>query len=382
MTPNCGELLFILLPLAMMGLTGLIIFRIPQLWTRSVGVDDRHRNHTMDGVRGLLSLWVLTHHLTAIPFLMGHPTAVSIQAHAPQSAVASLMASSFFTAPFYTLTAMLFGGSLLASGGSLNTKRFYTNRVFRLAPVYVLSILIVVSTAFFMTGFHLHVSSFKLLATLVRWCSFGFLAMYDINGAKVASWHGMLWTLPYEIAFYLMLPVLAWGQRKAKSPLALFGGLAAVGLFAWPFIFFTAGVIAAAMTSWKHRYAPLIWSVMTVVSLTLIGVTAAASGPILQAALLLPILVAAATQAPLLRPFRIKAMRFIGEISYSIYILHYPLICIIFALIIDPDRINGSSYLSQVGILTIIGTSIILVSALSYMLLERPFIQIGKRLKS
>lgn len=374
---NPDDLNFIFIPLGILAVVGTIILAVPQLWARSMGHDDAGRNHTMDGARGLLSLWVLTYHLSAIPMMLTK----SSPTEASRVAVAMLMSSSFFTAPFYSLTAMLFGGALLATGGKLNTLTFLKRRFFRLTPVYALSIVLVVVVAFFMTGFQLQVPALKLIKSLARWCSFGFLSMYDINGAKVGSWHGMLWTLPYEIIFYAMLPILAWGQRRAKSPLVLIGGLALASLFSWQFVFFTTGVIAAASTRWKHRHASVVWSILALASLILLGATAAFSGPISQGVLLLPILIAAATQVPIMRPFRAKVIRFVGEISYSIYILHFPLICMIYTLVISPAGINRLPHLGRIAALAGIGSLIVMIAALSYILIERPFIAFGKNWK-
>lgn len=368
-------LLFILVPLGMLLIVAALLCVFPQVWTRTVGGEDARRNHTMDGARGLLSLWVLTHHLNALPFLL-QP---GLKWEIPQSAVTMLMGSSFFTAPFYALTAMLFGGALLASGGELRALAFLRNRFFRLTPVYVLSLALVVAVAFYLTDFRLQVPAWKLVKELVRWGSFGTLRMYDINGADVAGWHGMLWTLPYEIAFYLMLPVLAWGQRKLKSPLVLIAGLAAAALFSWQFIFFTAGVVAAAALGWRHRFAPAIWSGLAVAALVVLSATAAWSGPITQAILLIPMLVAAGLQVPMLAPFRWRPIRFVGEISYSVYILHYPLICIFLTLAVAPATVNAMGYAERAGALALFGSAVIALSALSYVFVERPVIDWGKR---
>ena len=93
-----------------------------------VGNQDARRNHTMDGMRGLLSLWVLTHHLNVMTVVF-QPKSIW---QPGAGAVRSLMLSAFFTAPFFMLTGMLFAGGLLASGGKLAGMRFLGNRIFRL----------------------------------------------------------------------------------------------------------------------------------------------------------------------------------------------------------------------------------------------------------
>lgn len=141
-------------------------------------------------------------------------------------------------------------------GMELHTPR--NGMVTLMTPVYVLSLVLVVAVAFHLTDFRLQVPAGKLAKQRVRWSSFGLPPMYEINGAPVATWHGMLWTLCFEIAFYLLLPLLARGQRALRSPLLLLGGLAIAAVFSRPFIYFTAGVLAAAALGWKHRLAPAI----------------------------------------------------------------------------------------------------------------------------
>lgn len=367
--------LFILLPVLIALLVGLMLHALPHVWARTVGADDARRNHTVDGARGLLSLWVLTHHLNMLAILM-HPGA----SFDPRpTAVRSLMNSSFFTAPFYAMTAMLFGGALLARSGRMDSWRFLRSRFYRLAPVYAVSIVLVVAVAFYMTDFRLQVPIGKLIKEIARWSSFGFLARYDINDAGVTTWHGMLWTLPYEIQFYLLLPVLAWGQRIARSPLVLVAGLALLAVFAWQFVYFTTGLFAAAALGWKHRHAPTIWTILSIAGIVGLGATAGYSGPVLQATCLLPILVAVGLQARLFAPLATRPIRFIGEISYSIYILHFPMICIVFMLLVDPGTLNMLGYLERAIALAALGGVIITLSALSYVFVERPLIVWGKR---
>lgn len=369
------NLLFVLVPAGVLAIVAGLLRLFPQVWTRTVRDEDARRNHTVDGARGLLSLWVLTHHLNTVPFFL-QPRG---DWRPEQGAVVLLMSSSFFVAPFYALTGMLFGGALLASRGELDGWRFLRNRLLRLAPVYALSVLLIVAVAFWMTGFELRVPLWKLAKQIARWSSFGFLPMYDINGAPVAGWHRMLWTLPYEIIFYLALPVLAWGQRRFRTPLALIGGLALAAVFSWPFIYFAAGVIAAAALGWRGRLAPAIWSALCMAAVIGLGASAGWSGPVAQAALLVPILAAAALQVPPLAPLRARSIRFVGEISYSLYILHFPVICILFSLAVDARTLNALGFLPRMGALALLGSAIVSLAALSYVFVERPVIAWSKR---
>ncbi|RYF40526.1 MAG: acyltransferase, partial [Cytophagaceae bacterium] len=372
------SLLFIIMPVGMLMVIFILLRSVPALWQLTVGAEDNRRNHTMDGVRGLLSLWVLTHHLLVI----STPAALPLKPLAPSGAVEMLMGSSFFTAPFYALTGMLFGGALLVSGGKLNTWQFLRRRLFRLLPVYILSIGMVIFFAFYMTSFKLNISLFKMAKEIGRWSSFGFLKMYDINSAPVASWHGMLWTLPFEICFYLALPVFAFAQRKLRTPAILVIGLLAMGAFNWQFLFFATGVVAAAALSWRHRWNSVVWTVLSIAALFGLGLTASLRSPALQAVLLIPILVAAAKQIRLFFLFRGKPIRFIGEISYSIYILHFPILSITFDIFINREHFSSLEMPVRLALLCVIGVMIICLSATSYVFVERPLIALSRRGRS
>lgn len=368
------NLMFVAVPLLLLLVVSVFLVVSPRSWAVMVGVEDARRNHMMDGVRGLLTLWVLTHHLNVMTVL--HQPGAKWVAGA--GAVNDLLTSGFFIAPFFMLTGMLFSGGLLASGGQLSTARFLRNRVFRLVPAYIVSLAIVFAAVLYMTGFTLREPLFELIKDVVRWGSFGFLPRYDINTAPVWTWHGMLWTLPYEIAFYAFLPLGAWLQRRTGSPLALIGAIACIGVFATPFIFFAAGAVAAAAVGWRHRLAPQIWRVTSVAALILLGVTAPYSGPVMQAALLIPIAVAVALQLDIFAFLRWRALRFTGEMSYSIYMLHFPLISILYVLVVDPQAVNGLGFVERMLLLAIEGSGILALSALSFIFVERPCRQLGE----
>ena len=369
------NLIFVMVPLGILLLLWLFLRVFPKIWFKMVGVVDAKRNHSMDGARGILSLWVLTHHLNCMTAVL-QPN--SSWEPGP-GAVRSLMQSSFFTAPFFALTGMLFAGGLLASGGKLNTVQFVRNRVFRLTPAYVVSLLIVFSAVIFMTQFTIREPLFEIFKEVVRWCSFGLLARYDINTANVWTWHGMLWTLPYEIAFYAALPFLALLQRRAGTPIALVGGLGVIAMFVEPFVFFTTGAIAAACLGWRHRLAPRIWLAASLTSLVLLGVTASYSTPIMQAFFLVPILVAVAMEIRIFAFLRWRPLRFVGEMSYSIYILHFPVISILYNLALNPRVVNSYGFAERTALLTCMGAAIIALSALSFIFIERPSIDLGRR---
>jgi peptidoglycan/LPS O-acetylase OafA/YrhL len=362
---------FILMPVVLLAVVALILQTFPKIWDWTVREQDASRNHTMDGARGLLSVWVLTHHLDIGPYLGSW--------QAPKSPLGLLLISGFFVAPFFVLTGMLFGGGLLATTGKLDTTAFIRRRFFRLVPAYAVSIILIFLAAFYITGFHLHVPLPKLIKEVVRWSLFDFVRRFDINGLDASQAHGILWTLRYEVLFYASLPVLAFAQRRLKSRFVLIAGLALLGVYSWPFIFFTGGVITAAALGWRHPGAARIWQFGSIVSVIILALTASSTDPVLQAILLIPIFAAIALQGRLFRPLQWKPVRFVGEISYSVYVLHSPVIWILFAAFISPAWVQSMNFVERTLVLSVAGMAVLILATLCFMFVERPFIAYSKR---
>ncbi len=365
--------MFYALPIGMAAMLAVVLRLWPALWAHTVRTGQSRRNHTMDGARGLLTLWVLSYHLDLVPWR------VVSGVELPPGTLSALLYSGFFVAPFFALTGLLFGGALIASRGELPTVRFLHRRFFRIVPAYMVSIIGIVLTAAVMSGFRLHVGPLKLLFEIARWSLFGFVERYDINGVDLARSHGMLWTLPYEIGFYLMLPLLAWGQRRVGSPAFLVVALVLIGwLLWWPFLFFAGGVVGAFLVGWRHRHAPGVLQVASVAAVAALALTVHHTSSGLQAILLAPILAGLARELPLFRPLRLKALRYVGEISYSVYVLHYPLLWVMFV------GVGGPGWLGRVGVAErwtgLIGCGVVVIAAatLCYVFVERPFIALGR----
>lgn len=370
-------LIFYVLPLGMAAVIALGLYAFPALWAVTVRNTDATRNHTMDGARGLLTLWVLTFHVHQVPWIVDpgfHPSL-------PPGRLSAMLSTGFFVAPFFAMTAMLFGGVLLSSRGQLATIRFLRRRFFRIVPGYAVSVLIIVVAAFWISGFRLQVPLGSLVKELGRWSLFDFVKRYDINGVDLAAAHAMLWTLSYEIGFYLVLPILAWAQRRTGSPAAPFFLLAGMAAIWWPFTFFAGGIAAAALVGWRHRHAEMVLQVASVVAILLLIGLAYHSIVAVQAALLAPILAAVARETWLFRWLRLRPLRYVGEISYSVYILHYPLLWIAFLAIGGPGPMASMDIAGRWVALIGCGVIVLAVATLCYIFVERPFTAFGKELE-
>ena len=368
------ELLFVLVPASCLILLAALIRVVPALWT-TVGATDMARNHTVDGARGLLALWVLTFHMNIGPQLGKSNGGWT----PPQSMLGDLMRSGLFVAPFFVLTAMIFGGRLLQTRGELKTLPFLKKRMFRIFPAYLLSVLLIFCACFALTGLELRVTGLKLAKEIFRWFLLDFVERYDVNTIDVSRAHGMLWTLRNEILFYLCLPLLAFLQRRLASPAPLFIGLAVGALFTPAFVFFFFGVVAAAVFGLTRQRHMLAWQVAAVAAVAALILSARLQSGLLDGMLLIPIMVSLVQQGMLFRWLCWRPLRFVGEVSYSLYILHYPCVWIVYTAILQPDWAERLPYFNRVLLDVALGTVLIGIATFAFVGVERPFVRLGGR---
>lgn len=359
-------------------LVAALVLRVfPGIWDVTVGRIDRHRIHALDGARGLLTTWVLCHHMMMLRNTDAHGVW-----QAPPGAFGALLTSGFFVAPFFMLTAMLFGGRLLARPGQLAVGPFLIGRAFRLLPAYMLALAIFVACAFALSGWTLQRPAFAVVKEIGRWMLFDFVPRYDINGVDLASHYGILWTLKYEILFYLSLPVLAFVQRITRSRLVLVAGLAALSYIWWPFAFFTAGAVAAILTRLSSNRAKIVWQILALAGI--FAVIAFAGFRItyswVQAICLIPIMTCLALEVTMVAPLKWRPFRLIGEASYSNYVLHGPIGFFLATFVVDPNVGLAMSFVPRTLWLVAFGTVALAGAMASFVLVEMPCIRLGGRL--
>lgn len=122
-----------------------------------------------------------------------------------------------------------------------SARLFYSRRARRILPAYLpLSALGLIIT--WMT------SSFFPNQPTVSWG--GALAsltlLYDVHQSTLnlaTLWDGALWSLTVEWQFYLMLPLLAWGLARARTPRRILLTLGAVVLY---------GLAIRGLAAWAH----------------------------------------------------------------------------------------------------------------------------------
>lgn len=229
-----------------------------------------------------------------------------------------------------------------------------------------------------------------------------------------------MWTMPIEMAFYLVLPVLAWllhtWARRGNPPVRLLAGIAvlplisigsAVASHVWdqpqlalwlPYhlIFFAAGMAMAVLSVWLKeiriidQLAPqlLVLAVLlyAVLSTELAGPRTLTLPSLSQSLwrMILEVTVAILVVAPFALAPRHDALRhrvlgnpvtaYLGRISYSFFLWHAPVITL-FYKVTNSQPFAGN--FAQVAIFTFVGS--VLASVGSYHLLEEPALRLSGR---
>lgn len=296
---------------------------------------------------------------------------------------------------FFVLSGFLITGILLkrkTSGGGY-FKYFYRRRVFRILPPYLLTI-VVFGLVFTWRVFH-------------PWPLFAFFAMnLQRSFGFTGTWAPLpLWSLAVEEQFYLLWPIII----LLVSEKMLFR-IAIAAVMITPFLrFFCTPLFpthysiymltpfradllcagAALSIAWEHRTAKLesfyrtrawlgciagfgglafvqIWPVFRLVSNTRIGNGLDYSLSVLGSFSLLAW--ALSDRGWLRRLLASPPMRFVGQISYTMYLSHMMAILLV------------EHYTSSVVVMTLVALVMtIAYSSLSWFLMERPLISLGAR---
>ena len=307
-------------PLAVIACTVALATLASYLWPfyrRELAVEDHTRSTPLDGLRGVLCFAVLCYHAMVTFGFLG-----TGQWRVPPTNFYGLLGQTP-VALFFCVTAFLFWTRVVAQGGELHPKPFLRARCFRIVPLYGLSCLL----ALLVTAPHMRWdgSSLDGLAPMLslgcrQWGTIGGVDLSQVN-AKVT------WTLRYEWAFYLFLPILALGARDPRHTRRLW--LVPLALIVWfgpdPNSFFVPGVLAVYACQHRGLVERLrSWQAAVVVLLTtaifpfLTGDSFGFVALFLTTLIFLPI----AAGNSLFGVLHWRGLRLMGLVSYSVYLLH------------------------------------------------------------
>jgi peptidoglycan/LPS O-acetylase OafA/YrhL len=358
----------------------------------------------LTGLRGFAALWVLLYHVWA---MSGGP-ALAVPGLSALKGATFLSLGWAGVDLFFCLSAFLlvlpFANWRYAGAAKPASGRYLMRRVLRIYPAYLFQLLVLMlAAALFGEGRLLSVS--ELLAHLLLWFYMG----WNWFAPLVGAW----FTLPIEFSFYLLLPFLAPLIDRRRWPWLLIGAiLVSIGYRYLMHLAFVdqpvatqviaierlpgridqfvigmlagAAFVAAGLRGWRPA-SPQRWFWFGMAGL--LGVSAAlfqvsdrywAGHPLLYiwhalfSACLVPVLLACAWDA---RPASLllanRSMRFLGDISFGVYLWHMPIVLVILPHI--PESWPQASRFWVLLIATLLLT--LLAGEFSRRFIERPFLQ-------
>ncbi len=310
------------------------------------------------------------------------------------------------------------GGSDSGVSGARTTLSFYIGRLFRIAPLYYFLLLVCALALPELASMHdgilkafppPWVAGGADYAPHTAWY-FGSLEwlflhatfLFGVVPGMEASTPLPDWSLSLEMQFYLVFPFLLVLCRKMPLMVlavfastlsfyapALFGNYLDAGslahfgqpsLLAYRLNAFLAGMIVAYWL--KERGASPTPSVGRALY---IGLTAAVCViPLTKLVILaygLFILLAVGNAPPVTRVFSFKLLRFLGDISYSIYLCHLLVVIPVVHWLISETTFTALNPLARFIVAVLVtGPVVIMVSMLLYQRIELPPLKIARRL--
>lgn len=342
------------------------------------------RYKSIDGIRGYLALFVFFHHSIVWYFFLR----TGIWTFPPSSLYNHMGPTS--VGLFFMITSFLFISKLAdAKDKNIDWLKLYTGRFLRIVPLYFLVCSIVFLIVGIKTEWKLYEPADLLLFDCFKWLFFiqGSINNYPETGLIVAR---VIWSLAFEWMFYFSLPLWAILLFKIKVPkftlIFAFLLLSTFILIIWNYYYPNAlrrsspflGGIAAAFLSRKKWVKTL--SQNNFMSVLIIALIFIACYYYRDAYSLVPYLCIVGVFIPIAAGNSLFGIlthnysRLLGQISYSIYLLHG--ICLFLALRCIPGiaiKAIATPINYWIG-LAIISVILMVVGSLTYNYIERPFI--------
>lgn len=339
---------------------------------------ESRRNFTMiQALRGVAASWVVLFHIGKGEYLTGFTERLPGWVAYLLFDYGSAGVAVFFVLSGFVISHGLTDRSMDARGFG----RFVTRRSIRLDPPYWASMALTMSIGalyaalsgvpFVPPGAGVILGHVVYLQELLR------LPQIEL----------VYWTLTYEVQFYLVLAAgwwaitvlirrgmrAEWARLLVLEPLGALAFLSAAsgrewaihGLFVNLWHGFFLGVLAYE-AGVRGRAAPALIALCAVTLLGAVGKDAVFGTPCALTALLLASL---ARTGHLDRGLGGRGWQFLGRISYSLYLVHVPIIMLGFAIW---GRLAGRGFLADLAGLLVVGGAILAAAAAFWWVMERP----------
>ncbi len=174
----------------------------------------KERYYFIDGLRGIAAICVV----------VGHSWRIGVKAFDFKDFYLSSFSSfiaSFGVQLFFCITGFLFFDQIIKKRANIDWNKFYLSRVKRLAPLFLFSTTISVFCLYAVSLEKISLISFNDLFNAIKLYLFGFGGQVDILGRNSGVLTAVSWTLPYEIRFYFVLPLVCLALKSNYKNLVL-----------------------------------------------------------------------------------------------------------------------------------------------------------------
>lgn len=305
---------------------------------------------------------------------------------------------------FFVLSGYLLGGKLLAADLDGPTiRRYWKRRFLRIYPAVWLQIPVLLLAAIWLPHAFDWPKPAEIAQNALLWIHF--------PPNHVSPLNGVWWTLPIELMFYVVLPGVIWLGRRTGWPAVLAGALL-LGL-AWRWMLvqtygdtgylsreYLASALPASLATFVYglllNFAPRVsspWIVRAGLALFVAAYVATTAwlrahlatywsgdwlflvwNPLMHVSIAL--LVWLALQPGIVnRVMSTRALEWLGEVSYGVYLWHFPVLIVLRALV---GNAWNSAAGSSVALLATLALTLPL-AWLSYTLVERPVMGWARR---
>ena len=291
------------------------------------------RLHELDGLRGLLALYVAVYHLSAPLSQPG----MALAWLRPLLEPAWFAVDMFFVMSGFVM-AHVHGAEFGAGYSSPALRRFFVARVARLYPVHLFALVVM---AMGILPFVLHRPEFTQPEGRFAWTA-GLASLLMLHGPWIAqrTWNYPAWSVSAEMHAYLVFPLLVplLARLRDAGAVVLAAACALVPFAVYQFglagethptngLIVLARVLplfAAGMVVHRFRTAPAMRSTaVACVAFVLVPVLLVNPATSAPAVLLAPILLLSALGHPgVRRALSRPALVWLGAISYSLYMTH------------------------------------------------------------
>jgi peptidoglycan/LPS O-acetylase OafA/YrhL len=352
--------------------------------------DRQDRVSSIDGVRGFLAFGVYFHHV-----VITYPYVTRGTWDPPRSHFYRL-AGPLAVDIFFMITGYLFWAKAIKGQGRMDLLKLYVGRAFRIGPLYLFAICVMLAILAIRTNFRLHEPVRVVVAEVSQWLALGVLSPTAVNAYQNTNnlMAGVTWTLHYEWLFYFSLGltsvlarlnnwflligvgsycIVLWSLSAAEPGLPESNRLSAAALF-------LAGMICASLEAKKLLLASTSHA-KSIALLSLIALIFLGSWlpntvvPLFLACVVFYLLISGSTCFGLLTT---RAALRLGNISYGIYLLQGLVLTTLLSfswvrhrVLATPARYWAFAFFA--------GIALMVFATAAHVGIERPGIRLGSR---